>query len=93
MTVLLIRFQTQVTRQVFIAHIPLFCPTLRSSVLSVTFTALPVHYEYKNVSLNILLMFSHEPIAQVCLYFFFIYFFFFCGVGGTGFQQTHYCIM
>lgn len=60
--VLLIWFQTQV----LIAHI--FCATLKSSVLSATFTALPVHYEYKRMYfLNILLIFSHESIVQVCL--------------------------
>jgi len=75
--VLLIWFQTQV----LIAHI--FCPTLKSSVLSATFTALPVHYEYKRMYfLNILLIFSHEPIVQVCLSFF-------C----PDFEQTHYCMM
>ena len=50
MAVLLTSFQPQVTREVLAAHV--FCPTLVSSVLSVTFTELPTHYAYKNVFLE-----------------------------------------
>jgi len=78
--VLLIWFQTQVTRQVFLAHI--FCPTLKSSVLPVTFTALPMLMSTRMYFSNIVLMFSHVPIVQVCLSFF-------C----PNFEQTHHCIM